>query len=699
MSDAADDPTDPLAAARAEAVALAAAAEQAQAAAAAALKRLEDAAAAAKAAAEAQSQATVDQASVAGQEATDAAHAAAAEATAAKDRSTEAAATAAAEASTAAQDAADATTIAARNAAEAAATTAAATGQAAASTSAAPAAPAGPSVAAAPAASATPGPLGPDEVGRIRAGYAFDGPALHMGALVNGDPNPDVQVRIPLAMMNRHGLVAGATGTGKTRTLQGLAEQLSAHGVSVFAADIKGDLSGMAAPGEGNEKLLARTRGIGQDWTPDAFPLEYFSLGGVGRGVPIRATVAGFGPILLSKVLGLNDTQESSLGLVFHYADTAGLPLLDLTDLRAVLTFLAGDDGRAELKDLGGLSGATVGVILRELITFADQGADVFFGEPEIDTAEFLRSTADGKGIISLLEVPGVQDKPALYSTFLMWLLADLFNDLPEVGDLDKPKLVFFFDEAHLLFADASKDFLSQITQTVRLIRSKGVGIFFVTQTPKDVPGDVLAQLGSRVQHQLRAFTPDDAKALRATVSTYPNSGYDLEETLTVLGTGEAIVTVMNEKGAPSPVAWTRLRAPQGLMSPSPDATIDAAVAASALLPRYGTPVDRESAREMLTARMEAANQAAAAEEEALARAKAEAEYAKQKAAMDKAQAAAQKKADAEYERLLRKTRGTTRRTTSRPQKTVLEEVLGSRATRTILTGVVEGIFGTRRRR
>jgi hypothetical protein len=542
-------------------------------------------------------------------------------------------------------------------------------------------------------------PLGADDIDRIRTGYAFEGPALQMGALVNGDPLPHVQVRIPLAMMNRHGLVAGATGTGKTRTLQGLAEQLSAHGVPVFAADIKGDLSGIALPGENSEKLLSRTRGIGQHWTPDAFPLEYFSLGGVGRGVPIRATIAGFGPILLSKVLGLNDTQESSLGLVFHYADEAGLPLLDLTDLRAVLTYLASDDGKAELTELGGLSSATVGVILRELIIFADQGADVFFGEPEIDTAEFLRTTADGRGIISLLEVPGVQDKPALYSTFLMWLLADLFNDLPEVGDLDKPKLVFFFDEAHLLFRDASKDFLAQITQTVRLIRSKGVGIFFVTQTPKDVPGDVLAQLGSRVQHQLRAFTPDDAKALRATVSTFPNSGYDLEETLTVLGTGEAIVTVMNEKGAPSPVAWTRLRAPQGLMSPSPDAMIEAAVAASVLLPKYGTPVNRESAREILAAKMESANAAAVAEEAALEQARAEAEFAKQKAGMDKAQAAARKKADAEYERLLRKTQGATRRTSTRRQKTVLEEVLGSRTTKTILTGVVEGIFGTRRRR
>lgn len=562
------------------------------------------------------------------------------------------------------------------------------------------AAPAAP--AAAPAPAGTAGPLGGDDVAKIRAGYQMTGPALEMGALVNGEPNPDVQVRIPLAMMNRHGLVAGATGTGKTRTLQGLAEQLSAQGVPVFAADIKGDLSGVATAGEGNPKLLERTAGIGQDWTPAAFPVEYFSLGGVGRGVPIRATIAGFGPVLLAKVLGLNDTQESSLGLVFHYADRVGLPLLDLSDLRAVLTFLASDEGKPELADLGGLSPATVGVILRELITFADQGADAFFGEPEIDTAEFLRTAPDGRGIISLLEVPGVQDKPALYSTFLMWLLADLFNDLPEVGDLPKPKLVFFFDEAHLLFKDASKDFLAQIIQTVRLIRSKGVGIFFVTQTPKDVPSEVLAQLGSRVQHQLRAFTPDDAKALKATVSTYPTSGYALGEVLQSLGTGEAIVTVMNEKGAPSPVAWTRLRAPQGLMSPTPDAAIDAAVQATPLLARYGTAIDRESAREILGAKMAAAHEAAQAQQAAVDQAKIDAEYAKQQAAIDKAAAAAQKKADAEYERLLKKTAGTGRSTRSRSTAaptSMIEQVLGSKATKSILTGVVEGIFGTRRRR
>ncbi|NYJ20508.1 helicase HerA-like domain-containing protein [Glaciibacter psychrotolerans] len=548
-----------------------------------------------------------------------------------------------------------------------------------------------------------PAPLDETLVAGIRAGYSFDAPALELGALVNGDTRPDVPIRIPLAMTNRHGLVAGATGTGKTKTLQVLAEQLSAHGVAVFAADIKGDLSGIATAGVPTDKLLARTQGIGQTWNGTATPTEYFSLGGIGAGIPIRATVAGFGPLLLSKVLGLNPTQESSLGLVFHYADAAGLPLLDLTDLRAVLSFLISDAGKGELTGLGGLSSATVGVILRELITFADQGADVFFGEPEIDTSEFLKITADGRGVVSLLEVPGVHDKPALFSTFLMWLLADLFNDLPEVGDQDKPKLVFFFDEANLLFTDASKDFLAQITQTVRLIRSKGVGIFFVTQTPKDVPSDVLAQLGSRVQHQLRAFTPDDAKALRATVSTYPNSGYDLAEVLTSLGTGEAIVTVMNEKGAPSPVAWTRLRAPEGSMEPTPAAQIAQAVAASPLLAKYGTPIDRDSAREMLARKLDAAHAAAVAAQQVLDAAKAEAEREKQQQVQATQQAKAAQKAQAEYDRLLKQTGGASRttatRTSSRAQKSVLDQVLGSQVTKTILTGVVAGIFGTRRRR
>ena len=442
-------------------------------------------------------------------------------------------------------------------------------------------------------------------VAAVRAGYAFNGPAVDLGALVtDGTAHADVPVRVPLEMINRHGLVAGATGTGKTKTLQLMAEQLSAAGVPVFLADVKGDLSGMASPGTPSDKTAARASDVGQQWTPTSYPTEFYSLGGQGTGIPIRVTVTSFGPTLLAKVLELNPTQESSLGLVFHYADKAGLPLLDLKDLRAVVSYLVSDAGKAELDGLGGLSKATAGVILRELVAFQDQGAEVFFGEPELDTRQLLRSAPDGRGLVSILELPSVQDRPALFSTFLMWLLADLFEDLPEVGDLDKPKLVFFFDEAHLLFNGASKDFLQAVTQTVRLIRSKGVGVFFVTQTPKDVPSDVLAQLGNRVQHALRAFTPDDAKALKATVSTFPTSGYDLGSLLTQLGIGEAVVTVLSERGAPTPVAWTRLRAPLSLMGPSDPGLIAGEVAASPLQAEYGTAVDRDSAYERLSARL-----------------------------------------------------------------------------------------------
>ena len=441
--------------------------------------------------------------------------------------------------------------------------------------------------------------------GVVTEGYAFDGPALDLGALVlDGAGRPDVQVRIPLSVLNRHGLVAGATGTGKTKTLQLMAEQLSAQGVPVFVADVKGDLSGLAVPGEASERTTARAQDVGQTWTPTGNPVELFALGGKGTGVPVRATVTSFGPVLLAKVLGLGDVQTSSLGLVFHFADKAGLPLLDLKDLRAVVQYLTSDEGKGDLDGLGGLSKATAGVILRELIAFADAGADEFFGEPELDTADLLRTTPDGKGVISCLELPSVQSQPVLFSTFLMWLLADLFETLPEVGDVDKPKLVFFFDEAHLLFDDASDDFLDQVAQTVRLIRSKGVGVFFVTQSPTDVPREVLAQLGSRIQHALRAFTPEDAKALKRTASTYPTSSYDLEEVLTTLGTGEAVVTVLSERGAPTPVAWTRLRAPQSLMAPAPAEVLAATVAASPLQAEYGQEIDRDSAYERLVAKL-----------------------------------------------------------------------------------------------
>ena len=524
-----------------------------------------------------------------------------------------------------------------------------------------------------------PAPQDAAAVAAIQVGYRFEGPAIEMGALVNGVALAEVPIRIPIAMFNRHGLVAGATGTGKTKTLQVLAEQLAAQGVPVFAADIKGDLSGIASPGIASDKLLERTSGIGQQWSPAASKTEYFTLGGLGTGVPIRASVETFGPVLMSKVLGLNPTQESSLGLVFYYAKNAGLPLIDLADLRTVLNYLVGADGKQELAQLGGLSKATAGVILRELIGFSEQGADAFFGEPQIDVQKFL--ALDGAaGVVSLLEVPSVQDRPALFSTFLMWLLSELYRLLPEVGDLDKPKLVFFFDEAHLLFANASPDFLTVITQTVRLIRSKGVGIFFVTQTPKDVPGDVLAQLGSRVQHQLRAHTPDDARALKATVSTYPNSPYDLGQVLTGLATGEAIVTVMNENGAPTPVAWTRLRAPRSSMSPTPADAMAATVAASPLLALYGTPIDPRSAHEILGEKVAAS--AATAD------------------ALDRITIPDPPMTTVDPATRRPTARSTTR--ASRPQKSTLEKVLSDSTTKSVIRQVtrsaLDAIFGRTRR-
>ena len=435
----------------------------------------------------------------------------------------------------------------------------------------------------------------------ITAGYSFEGLAVNLGAaLVDGQVHPEAQVRLPVRMMNRHGLVAGATGTGKTITLQLMAEQLSGHGVPVFLADIKGDLTGLSTPGQPTEKLMARTASVGMEWAAKSFPVEYFSLGGDGVGIPIRATISSFGPLLLSRIMELNETQESCLQLIFHYADTKDLELYDLKDLRAVIQYLTSDEGKAELENLGGVSKATAGVILRELVTLEAQGMDSFFGEPEFDTSELLRVAPDGRGVISCLELPTLMQKPVLFSTFMIWLLADLFAELPEVGDPEKPKLVFFLDEAHLLFRGASKAFLTSITTTVRLIRSKGVGVFFVTQTPKDVPADVLGQLANRVQHALRAFTPDDAKALKATISTFPTSDYDLEQALTQAGTGEAVVTVMNEKGAPTPVAWTRMWSPNRRWVPPtprrfgnhPGLGVDAGLRHT---------VDRESAFEKLT--------------------------------------------------------------------------------------------------
>lgn len=445
-----------------------------------------------------------------------------------------------------------------------------------------------------------------DAAADIASGYVVDSAALTLGCVVvDGAAHAEAQVRIPLATMNRHGLVAGATGAGKTKSLQVIAEQLSAAGVPVLMADVKGDLSGLSRPGESTDVVGQRVADTGDDWVPTGFPVEFLSLGTTGIGVPVRATISSFGPVLLSKVLGLNQTQESTLGLIFHWADQKGLPLLDLKDLRSVITFLTGDGGKDELKAHGAVSKATAGVILRALVNLEAEGGDTFFGEPELQPADLMRTDPQGRGVITLMELGSQAARPVLFSTFLMWVLADLFTDLPEVGDVEKPKLVFVFDEAHLLFEDASKAFLAQVEQTVKLIRSKGVGVFFCTQLPTDIPNDVLSQLGARIQHALRAFTPDDEKALKKTVRTFPKSTvYDLESVLTSLGTGEAVVTVLSERGAPTPVAWTRMRAPRSLMDTiGPDA-ITAAAKASSLQQEYGQTIDRDSAYERLAAKL-----------------------------------------------------------------------------------------------
>src|SRR5688572_15410501 len=440
----------------------------------------------------------------------------------------------------------------------------------------------------------------------LASGYPADGDAVMLGAALEGaSVHQDPKVRIPLAMMNRHGLIAGATGTGKTKTLQLMAEQLSAAGVPVFAADVKGDLSGIAAAGTRNEKVDYRAKELVYDWHPHAMPTEFVSLTGQ-LGVQLRATVSSFGPLLLAKVLSLNETQAGVLAMVFRYADDKGLPLLDVEDLRAVLRFLASDEGKPELKAYGGMSGATVGVLLRKMIELEEQGAGRFFGEPEFNVSDFLELTSDGRGVVTCLELADVQDKPRLWSTFMMWLLAELYQQLPEAGDLPRPKLVFFFDEAHLLFDDAPEAFMEQIERVVRLIRSKGVGVFFVTQTPKDVPEAVLAQLGNRVQHALRAHTPNDEAALRATVRTFPKTPfYDLEETLTSLGIGEAVLTGLDRRGVPTPVVDTRLIPPGSRMGPLTAEELAADIRESPLQEEYGKAIDRESAREILAKRME----------------------------------------------------------------------------------------------
>jgi DNA helicase HerA-like ATPase len=537
--------------------------------------------------------------------------------------------------------------------------------------------------------------MNPEVLNAARAAFPPSAGTITLGAVVHeGACHPEPVVTLPLSMMNRHGLIAGATGTGKTKTLQVIAEQLSAAGVPVFLSDVKGDLSGIGTAGEESDRVRQRAAETGYPWQRAGMPAEYLSLSGE-LGAQMRATVSSFGPLLLSKVLGLNETQSSVLTLVFEFCDDKGLLLLDLSDLRAVLQYLGGE-GADELKSYGGMSKATVGVLLRELIELEAQDAERFFGEPEFDLDDLLRTDAEGWGMVSVLELQDVQDKPVLFSTFMLWMLATLYHTLPEVGDVDKPKLVFFFDEAHLLFDDASKALKDQVEQVVRLIRSKGVGVFFVTQNPRDVPGEVLGQLGNRVQHALRAFTPDDEQALRSAARTFPKTTfYDVEETLTTLGIGEALVTTLSPSGVPTQPFATRVVPPSSRMGPLTPDELRQRLAESGQVQKYAEMIDRESAREMLEARM--------AEEE-----EREQEEARDLAARDDfpdvprrgGRTARRPSADDDYGGHDRG-RGAARGR-GRQQKSALEKVLRSPAAksfgRTLARGLAGALLGGRRR-
>jgi DNA helicase HerA-like ATPase len=439
----------------------------------------------------------------------------------------------------------------------------------------------------------------------MQAGYAFSEPAIDLGgAILNGECPPGATVRIPLRTMNRHGLIAGATGTGKTKTLQVIAEQLALNGVPSLLMDIKGDLSGIAAPGTTNPKIDARQQKVGIPWQALTLPVEFLSLS-KEPGAQLRATTSEFGPVLLGRILELNDTQASVLSLVFKYCDDNGLPLLDIQDLRSVLQYI-GAEGKEEIrKQYGQVSPATVSTIMRKLVELEQQGADGFFGERSFDVQDLLRQR-DGKGVIHVLRLTDIQDRPRLFSTFMLCLLAEVYGTFPEVGDADKPKLVIFIDEAHLIFDNATKPLLDQVESIIKLIRSKGVGIHFCTQDPSDVPESVLGQLGLKVQHSLRAFTAKDRTTIKKTAQNYPITPfYDTEQVITSMGIGEALVSALNVKGVPTPLAWTLVRAPGTRMDVLSPQELQTLTQGSELARKYNERLDRESASELLAKRVQ----------------------------------------------------------------------------------------------
>jgi DNA helicase HerA-like ATPase len=439
----------------------------------------------------------------------------------------------------------------------------------------------------------------------INEGYACKGDSIILGgAILDGNVIPGAQIRIPLKTMNRHGLIAGATGTGKTKTLQVISEQLSERGVPVLLMDVKGDLSGIAMPGIEKPFITDRHGKIGLPYTVRGFPVELLTISRQ-EGVRLRATVSEFGPVLLSRILDLNDTQGGVLSIIFKYCDDKQMPLLDLNDLKKVIQFVT-EEGKEELeKDYGKISSASTGIILRKVIELEQQDAELFFGEPSFDIKDLMRCDRNGNGYINVIRLTDIQDRPKLFSTFMLCLLAEVYSQMPEKGDADKPELVIFIDEAHLIFNQASKALLDQIENIVKLIRSKGVGIFFVTQNPMDVPNGVLAQLGLKVQHALRAFTAIDRKAIKLTAENFPVSDfYKTDEVLTSLGTGEALVTALNEKGIPTPLAATMMRAPMSRMDILTADEINSINRSSDLVRKYSQVIDRDSAYEMLNRRL-----------------------------------------------------------------------------------------------
>ncbi len=445
----------------------------------------------------------------------------------------------------------------------------------------------------------------------IETGYSFEGDSIDVGAaMLNGEALTGSIVKIPLKTLNRHGLIAGATGTGKTKTLQILAEQLSLKGVPSLVMDIKGDLSGIAVPGNPHPKIDERHEKIGFGWTPGGSPVEFLTISGE-KGARLRATVSEFGPVLFSKILSLNDTQQGIVAVVFKYSDDQQLPLLDLKDFKKVMQYLMTKEGKAEVEEeYGRFSSVSAGTILRKIIELEQQGADLFFGEPSFEVEDLLAKDKEGKGIVHILRVTDIQDKPKLFSTFMLQLLAEIYATFPEAGDMDQPKLMLFIDEAHLVFDEASDALMDQLEVIVKLIRSKGVGLMFITQNPTDIPDAVLGQLGLKVQHALRAFTAKDRKAIKLAAENYPLSDYyDIAQIITELGIGEALVTALGKKGRPTPLAHVLLRAPNSRMDVLTKKEIGDILKDSKLIPKYNMPIDRESAYEILTGKLEVAQE------------------------------------------------------------------------------------------